>query len=69
MTAKEYVKSKYPKAYAEKQTRRGPFKQFYWLIFSERGVNATRLGESEDNKPESAAWTNARYNITEALIF
>jgi hypothetical protein len=61
MTAKEFVKIRYPKARAEKQNRRGPFKKFYWLIFD----GSTRLGDGDENKPQSNAWVNARNAILE----
>jgi hypothetical protein len=62
MKAQEYVKSKYPKAYALRCVRNGWNSSYYYLIFKERGSNV-RLAEGEENKPESAAWALAKKNI------
>jgi hypothetical protein len=62
MKAQEYVKSKYPKAYALRCVRNGWNSGYYYLIFKERGSNV-RLAEGEENKPESAAWVLAKKNI------
>lgn len=60
MTAKEFVKSKFPKATAEKHVRgmiKG-LKETYWLIRDGRNVMYMASGKSESN-----AWVNAKANI------
>jgi hypothetical protein len=64
MTAKEFVKQHYPKAYALKCVRSGFNSGYYYLIFKERGSNY-RLADGDDNKPESAAWVKAKKGILE----
>ncbi len=66
MTAKEFVKSRYPNAWAEKINRRGPFKEFYYLVWSDyRSRGPQRIGEGDENKPQSNAWVNAKKQILE----
>jgi hypothetical protein len=62
MTAKEFVKSKVPKAKAEKQVS-GYIKglqQVYWLI-RERG----QYMYIAEGKSQNEAWTNAKKKILE----
>jgi hypothetical protein len=60
MTAKEYVKSHYPKARAERQI--GNDKKVYWLVRPELHIMYIATG-----KTESKAWTNAK-NIIEDKV-
>ena len=62
MIAKDFVKSKYPNAWAEKITRKGPFKEFYWLVWSDfrSKPDFKRLGNGEENKPQTSAWNDAK---------
>jgi hypothetical protein len=63
MTAKEFVKSKYPKARAEKQITGGNtnFGEAYWLIRNGRESMYIASGKSESN-----AWVNAKKKIIES---
>ena len=62
MTAKEFVKEKYPNARAERQVR-GMIKgmqEVYYLIRDGRNTMYMASGKSESN-----AWVNAKKNILE----
>jgi hypothetical protein len=62
MTSKEFVKEKFPKAYADKQyDREWGGKTFYFLIWSCRDRETKiRLGEGDT---ESKAWVNAKQDV------
>lgn len=63
MTAKEFVKSKYPKAKAERQVK-GMIKglqEVYWLIRDGREYMYMASGKTESN-----AWVNAKNSILES---
>jgi len=65
MTAKEFVKEKYPNARAERQVR-GMIKgmqEVYWLIRDGRNMMYMASGKSESN-----AWVNAKALILESEI-
>ena len=62
MTAKEFVRERYPRARAEKQ-RTGSnttFGETYWLIRNGRETMYMASGKSESN-----AWVNAKKKILE----
>ncbi len=62
MTAKEFVKERYPNARAERQVR-GMIKgmqEVYYLIRDGRNTMYMASGKSESN-----AWVNAKKNILE----
>ena len=62
MTAKEFVKERYPNARAERQVR-GMIKgmlEVYYLIRDGRNTMYIASGKSESN-----AWVNAKKNILE----
>ncbi len=61
MTAKEFVRSRYPKAKAERQVR-GNIKglqEVYWLIRDGNSFMYMASGKTESN-----AWVNAKESIT-----
>ena len=65
MTAKEFVKEKYPNARAEKQIR-GKIKgmqEVYYLIRDGRNTMYMASGTSESN-----AWVNAKKSIMEDAV-
>lgn len=66
MTAKEYVKQKYPNAYAKKVTQRGPFGKSYWLIYPDYN-SQMYIADGDYGKPESSAWVKAKKEIQERL--
>jgi hypothetical protein len=62
MTAKEFVKNKYPNAIAERHVK-GRIKglqETYWLI-----RNGRDTGYISNGKTESKAWVNAKNKIIE----
>lgn len=61
MTAKEFVKSKYPKAKAEFHRENCPFGKKYWLIRDGREY----FYMASSIKSESNAWVNAKKKIKE----
>lgn len=60
MTAKDFVKQKYPKAIVERhvQGRIKGMQEVYWLIRTERNVMYIANGKTESN-----AWVNAKKAI------
>jgi hypothetical protein len=60
MTAKEFVKSKMPKARSECHKKNGPFGKKYYLIRD--GYSCMYFS---DGDTESKAWTNAKRKIIE----
>ena len=60
MTSKEFVKTRYPKARAEKHLkgRVKGMQEVYWLIFPEFGKMYLASGKTESN-----AWKNAKEHI------
>ena len=58
MTAKEFVKERFPKTRAEKQTTGNG--RIYWLIRNGRETMYMACGKSESN-----AWVNAKNMILE----
>lgn len=61
MTAKEFVRSKYPKARAESHYGNGPFARKYWLIRDGREY----FYMASSDKSESNAWVKAKIRIQE----
>ncbi len=62
MNAKDYVRSKYPNARAERHVRgmiKG-FQEVYWLIRDGRDTMYMASGKTESN-----AWVNAKKSITQ----
>ena len=64
MTAKEYVRSKMPKAIAESHRCRGAFGKTYWLIRDGKDTYPYSEGTSERN-----AWVNAKKELQEGNSF
>ena len=65
MTAKEFVRSKYPSANSERHVSgmiKG-FQEVYWLIRNGRNTMYIASGKSESN-----AWVNAKKHILEQNI-
>ena len=60
MTAKEFVKEKYPNARSEKQSKNT--KEVYYLIRDGRNTMYMASGNSESN-----AWVNAKKRILDEL--
>lgn len=56
MTSKDFVKSRYPKAKAERQVTNN--KEVYWLVRRSFGAMYMAVGKSETN-----AWVNAKNSI------
>jgi hypothetical protein len=60
MTAKEFVKEKFPNARVEKQVKGRVAGEPYWLIRDGRATMYMAIGTSESN-----AWVNAKNKIIE----
>ncbi len=63
MTAKEFVKKKYPRARAERQVAGRVCKIAYWLVRPNMGEMYIGTG-----KTESSAWVSAKKGIEEAEV-
>jgi len=62
MKAEEFVKQKYPRAFSERFSTRGPFGIVYYLIWKDPSREKRRLGEGDT---ASKAWVDAKLNILE----
>lgn len=65
MTAKEFVRTLYPLAHAERFKYNGPGNRTYYLVWNRRlGQDRIRLSEG---KTKSEAWSNARKHLEKTI--